>query len=38
MAAVLIIGPIFEADLLPQPYGSVRDWTPRWLSDGSTGT
>ena len=42
MAAVLVIGPIFEADLLPQQYGfrtaSAPGWTPRWPSGGSTGT
>jgi RNA-directed DNA polymerase len=38
MAAVLVIGPIFEVDLLPQQHGSGPGWMPRWLSDGSTGT
>ena len=38
MAVVLIIGPIFEADLLPQQYGFRPGLDARWLSDGFIGT
>lgn len=39
MAVVLVIGPIFEADLLPQQYsmGSDRGSMPKWLSGESSG-
>jgi RNA-directed DNA polymerase len=38
MAAVLVIGPIFEVDLLPQQHGFRPGLDAKWLSDGSTGT
>jgi RNA-directed DNA polymerase len=38
MAAVLVIGPIFEVDLLPQQHGFRPGLDAEWLSDGSTGT
>ena len=38
MAAVLVMGPIFEADLLRNQYGFRPGWTPRWLFARPSGT
>ena len=38
MAVVLVIGPIFETDLLPQQYGFRLGVTQRWPSAEFTGT
>ena len=37
MAMVLVIGPIFEADLLPQQYGFRPGGTRKWPSGECTG-
>jgi RNA-directed DNA polymerase len=38
MAALLMLGPIFEADLLRNQYGFRRGWPPRWRCAKPSGT